>query len=454
MNLQSLPGGALVVGIQTPAGTIVKLEAKDVNGKVDSVSLAGQDGSKKYYSIPSALLDDISVTNVKEINLVLDGSLPIPKNGEMKVDFGFYPFVPSVEPNPALNIADVTSLTPYLTGGFTDSRAVQTLTYLSETSVQSVYQLNMGFAGIFHIFDDPATPFLESANLQILPNGALVIGVQAPAGTIVKLEAKDASGTDFVYLTGQDGGEKFYSIPASAFDDVNTAAIKEINVVLEGSLPGQPQQGTMTLDFGKYPFTPSVAPDPSVDISDVTFIPNFGAGVFSMGKVEVQLTLLSPLTAQFDFDFTPGDGGKINKVLGVANPGGPIQPSHVQKLNGSVVITPPPAFAGMFHLYDDSETPGTVETINLQTIGSGKLVLGIQGPAETTVKLEAKDAAGASDFVYLVGQDGNPKYYSVPYALFDSIDPAKVKEINLVLESQQPDQPKEGSLLVDFGLYQ
>ncbi len=145
------------------------------------------------------------------------------------------------------------------------------MTILSKTQTKLAYHLDTtGFAGIFHTFDDFSTPGVETKNLISLGYSAFTIGVTAPTGIKSRFEVKDGAGhTWFKTLTSTGGSEKIYTMPFSEFLTIDFTKVKEINLILLGT-DNPNAQGELTLNFGYYPFTPTVAPNPALTISDVT----------------------------------------------------------------------------------------------------------------------------------------------------------------------------------------
>ncbi len=459
-----------VIGITAPQGTRTKFEVKDGAGKTGFITLPSPaGGGEAIFSIPFTIpfFAVLDFSKIKEVNTIITAAQnPGTAQKEMIVNFGYYPVV---LPNPALGISDVTSLGPYVTGGFHAEGATETITFLSPKSIQQTYNLNNQIAGVFHVFDNPATddkdPMttddIETIDLQTAAGGTLVMGVQAPSGTTVKVEATDKNGVArLIYLVGQNGAKKFYSIPNAMFEDVDKTQIKSLNILLDGKYPAQPQTGTMELDFGTYPFTPMISPDSGLNLFDVTWIdPTYSYGSFKAGAVNVGLLIDTNFTAIFTFDFTPPGGGP--KTLTKSAMAGTLtQPLRVTKINEPAPILPFSSYAGIYHSYDNPMTTESVETLNLQTVGSGSgtLVIGIEAPANTTVKVQVKDITGKTDSVYLIDTDGTEKFYAMPSTLFDGIDVTKVTGIDLVLEKDLPPQPlppqtEEGIMIAEFGLY-
>lgn len=92
INYNLLGGdGTLVIGAQSPAGTLITLELKDALGNQDVVHLMGQNGNQLFYAISAAAFENVDVTQIIEINLVLNSGVPGQRpTGTLLLSFGIY----------------------------------------------------------------------------------------------------------------------------------------------------------------------------------------------------------------------------------------------------------------------------------------------------------------------------------------------------------------------------
>ncbi|PIW65234.1 MAG: hypothetical protein COW12_03410, partial [Candidatus Omnitrophica bacterium CG12_big_fil_rev_8_21_14_0_65_45_16] len=83
-----------VMGIQAPADTRIKLEIKDDQNNVDSVTLIEQTGNEVFYKISKDFFDAINQASVKEINFIVTGADNPNQSGDFLIHFGDYSLGP------------------------------------------------------------------------------------------------------------------------------------------------------------------------------------------------------------------------------------------------------------------------------------------------------------------------------------------------------------------------
>jgi len=407
----------MVMGLKAQSLTRLRWELKDSTNQASFIYLSGTNGSEQFYSLDPALFNAINLTQIKEVNLIIEGSQHPNQQGALDLRFGFYDFTPEVEPDPTKGPEDTTSL-DFLNAGALDSdgngnQITAEWEVTSETQGTLNFQVNeTGFAGIFHSFDDPGTQPVEIADLTNID--PFILGIVIPQDMVVTFEVKDNQAhTNKAYLIEPTGTEQFYPITQDLFPDIDFTQILEMNLMIEGTLNPN-AGGRLDLRLGFYLFDPEIEPDGNLGINDVTSLNNFGFAGFNGGGATQDFEVVSDTESRLTYNLVNQNG-----------------------------------FVGVYHAYDDPDTPGFIETINLTHLE--QLVMGISAPAGTVLKLEVKDIGNVVDFVFLVSQDGSEKFYGIDPALFESSDISQVKEINLVIDG---DNPLNGILNLRFGFYE
>jgi len=391
----------IIIGLRGPAGLKVKFELHDEAGGIDSVKLIGQDGTNnKFYRISTSAFTGVVLTDITEMNLVVEGAENPNVSGVLHIFFGNYVF--TVLPNPLLGLGDITHLDIQNFGGFDDDGAglngtTVTFNQIASTHVRLDYQFNTagGFAGLF-------TNYAAPVNLTALGN--LIFGLKAPSGTIVRLQLKDSLGaTKTVPFGGLDGvNEVFYSNFLQLFTGVDLTNIDEIVWLINRS-----EQTTLTgqldLRFGIFAFAQSeIAPDPNKTANDVTVLPSTPRVGRTGGSYDGS-DVLQISSEQFDFVYN-----------GLSDPG---------------------RFAGVTVRYDDFTTPEpAIETGDLSSFS--ELVFGVSAIGTSKVKVEFEDGDENRIIIPLGSASSTTQYYVIePQNFTGLINFAEIRFINFIVDT-------------------
>ncbi len=396
----------VIIGLRGPADLIVKFELHDAQGEIDSVKLIGQDGSNnKFYRIAtSAFTSGIALNEITEMNLVIEGAENPNVSGVLNIFFGNYVF--TVLPNPLLDIGDISLLDIQNFGGFDNDGAgadtVVTFNQVSSTHVNIDYQFNAatGFAGIF-------TTYAAPVNLQSLGN--LIFGLNAPAGTIVRLELKDNQAhTKSVPFGGLDGAnEMFYSDFLQLFTGVDLANVTEIIWLIDRAAQTT-TSGQLSVRFGIFSFAQSeLMPDPNKTANDVTILP------------------LTPKVGRTGGSFT----GTETLVLS--------ENRFDMAYQG---LSESGRYAGATIRYDDFGT-SEIETGDLG--GFSELVFGVSAIGTDHVKIEFEDGDHNRITIPLGSVSTTAQYYVVtPDSFVGLIDFSRITFINFIVDEAGVTDPK------------
>ncbi|MBI3307290.1 MAG: hypothetical protein HYZ84_05770 [Candidatus Omnitrophica bacterium] len=409
INLNTAFPNGIVLGLDNGGTglTEVILEVTDNTGKRDKVKLTGIDGTARRWKVLASQFDQVDVTKIQTISLVIEGRHV---GHLLNVNWGDFDFTPGVNPdgtNPAVTKVPVTSTgeRPTLTGFASQDFSNVTVTGNSPSTGTINFNLynTTSFGGTFLSYDNFTTgATIETINLNnVFPNG-IVLGLSGAGITEVMLEVTDNTGKrDEVKLTGIDGTARRWKVLASQFDEVDVTKIQTISLVVIGRHVGH----TLTYDWGDFDFTPGVGPDATNPA--ITKVP-----ATSLGERPAITAFSSP-------DFS-------NVTVTQNSPTAALLTMNLYNTT---------SFGGVFINYDDFSTGGTVENINLNTAFPNGIVLGLNngGTALTEVMLEVTDSTGKRDEVKLTGIDGTARRWKVLASQFEEVDVTKIQTISLVI---------------------
>jgi len=197
----------------------VILQLEDALGAKDQVLLTGVDGTERFYSISTSLFDQVDLTRITALVLLLEEDRLTSPTSTLEVRLGDHPFIPTLVPDPSKTETDISQLTPirHLLGF--DSNASDgnpegsvSLSQGSRTRFDLVYDLTTedAFGGSITSFDNFGTTGVKET--LDLTGETLILGLRDPGSPQVILQLEDATGRkDQVLLTGMDATERFYS---------------------------------------------------------------------------------------------------------------------------------------------------------------------------------------------------------------------------------------------------
>ncbi len=414
----------LVLQLDSPDGiTSVTLDLTDNTGKHDKVKISGIDTFGQKYKIVGGLFNEIDVTKIQSMALVIEGQAV---GKHLNIDWGNFAFIPPVSPatgNPDITFVpnDSTGNRPALTGFASQDFSDASVNVLSETFAQiALNQYNKtSFGGAFLNYDNPSTTgTVETINFSSLFPDGLVLQLDSPDGiTSVEIDLTDNTGKhDKIVLTGIDTFGQKYKVLSSLFDEIDITKIQSIALVVEGKAVGK----HLNVDWGNFYFIPPVSP--ATGNPDITFVPNDSTGnrpaltgFASQDFSDVSVSLASPTFATLTLN-------QYNKS----------------------------SFGGAFINYDDASTTSTIETINFSSLFPDGLVLQLDSPdGVTSVTLDLTDNTGKHDKVVLTGIDTFGQKYKILGSLFNEIDITKIQSMALVIEGKAVGK----HLNVDWGLF-
>ncbi len=439
INLQSLfPNGFVLQLDNANTGvTQVKLELTDALGNRDEILLTGIEQFGKKFKIltsnANTLFDEVDLTKISTISLVVEGQAVGKK---LNVDWGNFAFVPqipedgsnpAVTPVPATSTGERVTAAGFASADFSSTTVTQASTTF--TTLDFNHFNSTSFGGMFLNYDNLATTATtESINLQSLfPNGLVFQLDNGGTGlTKVKFEITDINGNrDEVVLTGIAAtGKKFKLLTSNAntpFDEVDLTKVVVMSIVAEGQNIGK----KLNIDWGNFAYVPTVTEDgsnpaitqlPLNSQGDRIVLTGFASNDFSSSKV----TTASPTFATVDLNL----------------------------YNGT-------SFGGLFINYDNLATTTTTESINLQSVFPNGVVLQIDngGTGLTKVKVELTDINGNRDEIYLDGIAATGKKFKLltsnANTPFDEVDLTKIAVISIVAEGQHIGR----KLNIDWGIH-
>ncbi|MDP3919736.1 MAG: hypothetical protein Q8R76_02900, partial [Candidatus Omnitrophota bacterium] len=408
----------VVLELDSPnsAFTEILLEITDATGKTDSVRLTGLDSFGQRWKILPSQWDEIDVTKVSVISLVVKGAAA---SGQLSINWGDFAFTPSVNPDGALNAGDITKLPlnslggkPTLLGFASNdgSSANAVLANPSEATLTYDGTGSASFGGTFVNYDNlDTTPAVEFTDLNAAFPGGIVFGLTSPGAGITEilLEVTDATGkTDQVRVSGITAGDQFWKVLPTLFDEVDRSKITVISIVVLGEIDNK----NLDINWGDYAFRAQVPPDPTLNVGDITKLPLLGSGerpeITGFAKLDGTtsvVSLASETFAQIDYNGAVGD-----------------------------------SFGGAFITYDDATTTTTVETINFTSEFPTGLVIGVEtvtGGANTgSVIAEVTDNTGARASVELISLQTFGQRYKMTADKFFGVDMTKIATMSFLLE--------------------
>ncbi|MFZ5802762.1 MAG: hypothetical protein ACOY3K_06630, partial [Candidatus Omnitrophota bacterium] len=400
-----------------PAGLVFQLdgtlsqvdfELTDVNGLRSKVRLTGIQSYGQRYHILSSYFSGIDLTQIKTMTFVMLGD----QDGYLNVDWGNWAYQPQIPPDPSQGVGDITKLPVNSLGtrvnlnALDDGEGASTAVILSSpTFGTATYTgVNAGsFGGAYVTYDDPDTiGTVETIDLTTLYPGGLVIGVESPALTEIEFQVKDADGKiSRVTLTDLQNFGQRYLITLDQFFGVDLTKIKELAFIFHGT-------GTQVLkiDWGNFQYLGDISPDPTQGVDDITKLPVLGNG----DRPSLN-------------GFNKNDGTTSGVVMA--------SPTFGTVNYVGVNAT---SFGGAYVSYDDPATAGVVETINLQALYPGGLVIGVESPDMTTVKFQVTDIDGNQSVVRLIDLENFGQRYLIGLDAFSGVDLTQIKELVFVIE--------------------
>jgi hypothetical protein len=214
-----------------------------------------------------------------------------------------------------------------------------------------------------------------------------------------------------------------YKLTSALFDEVNTAEIVSMALVIEGVHVGQ----TLNLDWGNFAFVPSVNHDPANP--DITPAPEDASGN-------------RPALTGFASNVNPENGAPDFSNVTVNM----VSPTFAQMIfntyNGN-------SFGGAFISYDLFGTTGTTETINLNTVFPTGLVFQLDSPTLTSVFFEVTDITGKKDKVRLADITTFGQKYKLEASIFDEVDTTQIASMAFVVEGVHVNE----TLNLDWGTF-
>ncbi len=430
INLNAAFPNGIVIGLDNGGSSVteIQVEVTDINNNRDSVILTNIESFGKKWKILTSQFDEIDVTKIQTISLVVTGVHP---SGKLNVDWGDFAFVPPIPAdlsNPAITFAPLTStgVRPDLTGFASNDFASTAINLVSATFAQVNFKLfnPNSFGGAFLNYDNPATndnnagttTDIETIDLNsAFPNG-IVLGLDNGGTGITEatLEITDINGNrDSVILKGIEASGKRWKVLTNQFDQIDITKVQTISLLVTGVHVDQ----TLNIDWGLFNFTPAVNSDGSNPA--ITKLPatSTGAQPIPSGFASNDFSSSTPTT-------TSASDVKVAMKLFSEN-----------------------SFGGIFLSYDnpatDDNNAGTtadIESINLNTAFPNGIVLGLSAtdPSVTQVRLEVTDVNGNRDTVILQNVDSTQKRWKILPSLFDQVDLTKISTISLVVTGVHP----------------
>ncbi|MBI3307289.1 MAG: VCBS repeat-containing protein [Candidatus Omnitrophica bacterium] len=429
INLNTLFPNGIVLGLDNNGSDVthIKLELTDINGVKNVAFLEGIDSVSRRWKITLDKFINVDLTKIKVAALVLEGRF---FTGQLNVDWGNFAFVPTVNSdptNPAITKVPATSTgeRPTLTGFASQTNPDNSTDYshvdVTTTSpTMATLDFNLynttSFGGAFLGYDNfSTTGTIETINLNtFFPNG-IVFGLDTAGSlndTFAFLEVTDNTGKrDRVKLTQIGLTQKRWKILISQFDEVDVAKIKTIAFLVEGRAVGM----KLTVNWGDFNFVPIVASDPS-----------------------------NPAITKMPATST-GERPTLTGFASLTNPDNSTDYSNVSVTQTSATAATvdfnlynTTSFGGAFLSYDNFNTTGTIETINLSTLFPDGIVLGLDngGTAITEAAFEITDINGIRDRVRLTGIGSSQKHWKVLVSQFDQVDVTKIQSVTLVVEGR------------------
>lgn len=373
----------------------VKVEFLDKSNSVMIAVCTNVGPTVKYYTFELGLLTN-QISAISAINFVVDSNLVAAGSlaGRLYVQSAGLNYnitingqgsgAPTVLPSePALDKV-----------GGANSDTIVSL--LSDTNFIVHYTVTSGWSGASILYDDYATPGVESGNLS--GYASLVFGLAgSPAN--VKCEIQDADGHKLAAsFTNVGPALKYYSLSATHLTNkyINRSAVTVISFVIDSALAGAGNvTGSLTVATGGLKYPLQISPLPA------------GA-----------LTTLPPTP----FDVTP---------VGGANPDTQVDQYSSGRFRVYYSVTS--GWSGASILYDDfGSVP--IETGNFAGLTS--VIFAVQG-APSKIKVEFEDSATNKASGELLGVSGDLQYYRVDIGTISNkgVHVQSVRMINFVVDS-------------------
>ncbi|MFA6601073.1 MAG: hypothetical protein WCU74_08705 [Candidatus Omnitrophota bacterium] len=416
----AFPGG-IVLSLDnggTGIGTVI-LEVTDINNKKDQVLLKGVESFGKKWKIVAGLFDDVDVTQIKTISLVVTGQYA---NAKVNVDWGNFALDPVLPPTaPTAVITPVP--TDYLGRKPVLTSFINTTANGSSASVRMVSQTFAVFnttltqadsySGVFANYDDSATAgTVETIDLtQAFPAG-IVLGLDSASSGLgqVILEVTDRNDRqDFVTLNLIESFGKKWLVLPNQFDEVDVTHIKTLTLLVKGVQAN----AVLNIDWGNFYHAPEIMPLPAGNATPVTPVP-----------LNSQ-TLRPALNAFASLD---------NSTAAVTMSTSAVGTIALNLVNGA-------SYGGAFIDYDNAATTPAVESINLNTTFPSGIVLQLDnaGTNITSVTLELKDAAGLTGAVILQNVSATAQKWAILPGQFSNVDLTHIRVMSLVVTGQHVD---------------
>lgn len=240
LSSPSYLGPSATFALSGPAGKKLKVEFKDAFGKVAASYVNLTDEMKNYTFLltPDVVPVNFDVTKIQEIVIVAE-KFAIGESGSVQAEVRglLPPSVPTVAPAPAVSVWQGLP-----SGGIPISvfsaPASSSMTAVSPTNAVLTYNTSaVGWAGGGYLYDNPATPALET--ISFAGQSYLMFGIKGEPA-IVKVELMDSLGRkSSVYLTSiRNDREEIYAIPLTVFTNIDLLHIKAVFLIVEGRKTG------------------------------------------------------------------------------------------------------------------------------------------------------------------------------------------------------------------------
>ncbi|HPS36485.1 MAG TPA: hypothetical protein PLL75_01990, partial [Candidatus Omnitrophota bacterium] len=331
-EVKNLSGnGTFTLGLSLSAGTgDVVLEFKDITGKTDSVILHGVTTVDQFYKVTLADMQELDFSQIVSINvLVKNGSVTVPKDTTLKVQFGNQPVLTSYPVIDANSTAGLTDLSDYRPGAgavepcgaahnpcLAADGTKDTVTSFTQTNTSQFsfhYNLNNGFndvdakdyrrwaAGSLTFSDDKLFDFTAKD---------LVLDITVTGQSGYKLDVVDENDNKVTLQVTLTSGKIAITdalLKSANITGFDSSKIKSVVVVADEETAAQGDVTVKTTGLDYVPVVAGTATGTLTDLSALTPIAGLMDGV---GGVVSNVQSLS--STQFSYQYGPIAGGSGN----------------------------------------------------------------------------------------------------------------------------------------------
>ncbi len=317
----------IVLGLRATGTSKLKIEVLDDQNRKAVLRAEGVTNVFQNYLITRSALDyyGLNAARIQSIVIVIDDQHAGSRTatGTVEVNTQGLKFMAAIPPDPTRTAADVSMLAGIRQLSSFNSTApnpagTASLAQISNTRFNLTYDLTVdnSFVGSVTGFDDPgSTAVNESINLtgQTLVLGLRLAAVGATGEVILQLS--DVNGRRAqVRLTGVNGTEKFYSVPAGVFTpEIDVTKVSSIVLLLEEDRVSV-KSSALEVHLGNHP-VPQVIPilnGTAYDSSAVAshsnnpFIDGFAGNTDSTAPLGVvRVAKMSADEFDMEYDLTP-----------------------------------------------------------------------------------------------------------------------------------------------------